>query len=46
MRRWVIVTGKGEGFVTSACSAAQASNRFSKRYPGAEVAQVYEVTEF
>jgi len=46
MRRWVVVTGKGDAYVTSAHSAAQASNAFNKRWPGKEVAQVYEVEEF
>lgn len=45
MRRWVIVTGKGDAYVTFARSAAQASNYFQRKFPGLTVAQVFEAAE-
>jgi len=46
MRRWVIMSGKGEAFVTSARSAYHAVTLFNARYKSTEVASVYEATEF
>jgi hypothetical protein len=45
MRRWVIMTGKGDAYITSAISASAAVAHFNVCWPGLEVASVFEVTE-
>jgi hypothetical protein len=46
MKRWVITTGKGEVYITSAFSAYKAMTAFNKRFAGLEIASIVEAIEF
>lgn len=45
-RRWVIITGRGDSYVTFAQSAHMAMEKFQKRWAGLEIASCFEATEF